>query len=60
MNQQELLALLTEVQNGNLTAKEALSKCKTAHLDDLGYAVVDHHRAIRQGVPDRVLSLFRN
>ncbi|MDR0944126.1 MAG: nickel pincer cofactor biosynthesis protein LarB [Ruminococcus sp.] len=50
MNQKELISLLNDVQKNNITPESAAAKLKTAPFDDLGYAVVDHHRSLRQGV----------
>lgn len=44
--------ILQAVENGEMTSEEALLKIKTAPFDDLGYAKVDHHRSVRQGVPE--------
>jgi NCAIR mutase (PurE)-related protein len=42
--------LLEKVAAGELSAEEALAHLRTQPLEDLGFAVVDHHRRIRQGV----------
>lgn len=52
MDQHALLAMLQGVQEGILSPQEALSRLRTAPFDDLGYAVIDNHREIRQGVPE--------
>jgi NCAIR mutase (PurE)-related protein len=52
MNKSEILQLLNKVKTGDITPDEALLKLKTAPFDDLGYAVVDHHRALRKGAPE--------
>ena len=44
--------ILQAVENGEMTSEEALLKIKTAPFDDLGYAKVDHHRSVLQGVPE--------
>ena len=50
MEREKLLALLGQVQNGEVSPEEALSRLRLAPFEDLGYAKVDHHRALRQGV----------
>jgi len=50
MNQSEALQMLAAVRDGNLSPEEALNKMKTAPFDDLGYAKIDNHRSVRQGV----------
>ncbi len=52
MNQKEMLEMLKSVKAGNLAPEAALERLKTAPFEDLGYAMVDHHRGIRQGVPE--------
>ena len=44
--------ILESVQNGSVSVGEALVRLKTQPFDDLGYAKVDLHREIRQGVPE--------
>jgi NCAIR mutase (PurE)-related protein len=52
MNKQETLHILQKIQSGILTPEEALSKLCTEPFEDLGYAKLDHHRELRQGVPE--------
>ena len=44
--------ILEQVQRGELTVEQALLKLKLAPFEDLGYAKVDHHRALRQGAAE--------
>ncbi|MDD3228893.1 nickel pincer cofactor biosynthesis protein LarB [Oscillibacter ruminantium] len=48
----DILSVLKEVQNGALAPEDALLRLKLAPFEDLGYAKVDYHRAVRQGVPE--------
>lgn len=43
---------LEAVRDGSLTVEEALLKLKTEPFEDLGFAKVDLHRRIRQGMPE--------
>ena len=52
MEQQEMLELLEQVKAGTTSPKEALLRMKMQPFEDLGYAKVDHHRRVRQGVPE--------
>lgn len=52
MDKAEILSLLREVQEGRKSPEDALLKLKLSPFDDLGYAKVDNHREIRQGVPE--------
>ena len=47
---EKVLALLEKVGQGKLSPQEALTQMRTQPFSDLGYALVDHHRALRQGV----------
>jgi len=57
----ELRELLEQVANGELTpaaAEASLSvRLRALPVEDLGYARVDHQRALRQGFPEVVLGL---
>ena len=44
--------ILEAVQKGEMTVEEALLFLKKAPFEDIGYAKVDSHRAIRQGVAE--------
>ena len=47
-------ALLDAVAGGQLQVDAALSQLDDAPVDDLGFASVDQHRALRQGFPEVV------
>ena len=49
MNQSELLKILESVKAGALAPAEAIERLKHLPFEDLGFAIVDHHRALRQG-----------
>ena len=52
MNQQDLTALLEQVKSGAVSIDEASEQIKRLPFDDLGFAKVDHHRALRVGYPE--------
>lgn len=52
MNQKSLLDILEQVKNGELSPKDALLKCKMEPFEDIGFAKLDHHRALRQGAAE--------
>ncbi|NHJ49743.1 MAG: nickel pincer cofactor biosynthesis protein LarB [Asgard group archaeon] len=54
MDQKILEELLKNYKNGKATIEEVLEKLKDLPFEDLGYAKVDHHRAIRKGFPEVV------
>jgi NCAIR mutase (PurE)-related protein len=55
MNQQDLLKILKFVQSGELSPAAGLERLKHLPFEDLGFAKVDHHRALRQGYAEVVL-----
>ena len=54
MEQKELKKLLWKTANGEITPEDALLKIKTAPYEDLGFAKIDSHRAVRQGIAEVV------
>lgn len=44
--------MLYEVKSGNLSPEDMLSKVQIKPFEDLGYANIDYHRGVRQGVPE--------
>ena len=55
MNQKQLRKLLQDVQGGKVSIPQALSHLRMLPFEDLGFASVDHHRALRQGFPEVIL-----
>ncbi len=56
MTPQKMLELLEKVREGTLTPEAGLERLKHLPFEDLGYARVDHHRALRQGFPEVVFA----
>ena len=53
MRQDEILCLCEALRDGTVTPQEALLRFRMdPYEDDLGYAKVDHHRAMRQGIAE--------
>lgn len=52
MENAKIIALLNKVKSGETSVESALNKLQTSPFEDLGFAKVDHHRSIRQGVPE--------
>ena len=50
MNKAETLNILQKIQAGAISPEDALLKLCTQPFEDLGYAKLDHHRELRQGV----------
>jgi NCAIR mutase (PurE)-related protein len=54
MDEPALRKLLDDVRTGAVEADEAVRQLRRLPFVDLGYARVDHHRALRQGLPEAV------
>jgi pyridinium-3,5-biscarboxylic acid mononucleotide synthase len=54
MTESELLKLLDAVRSGKLASARALAQLKNLPFEDLDFAKVDHHRALRQGFAEVV------
>jgi pyridinium-3,5-biscarboxylic acid mononucleotide synthase len=51
---EQLEGLLAEVASGRLTPEAALERLRHLPFEDLSFARIDHHRALRQGRPEVV------
>ena len=51
---EQLEALLADVAAGRLAPAAALDRLRHLPFEDLGFARIDHHRALRQGQPEVV------
>ncbi|HXQ19775.1 MAG TPA: nickel pincer cofactor biosynthesis protein LarB [Acidimicrobiales bacterium] len=56
MDTPALEALLADVASGACTVDDAVRRLRRLPFADLGFARVDHHRALRQPVPEAVYS----
>lgn len=54
MDELTLRRLLEDVRSGAVSADEAVGRLRRLPFADLGFARVDHHRALRQGLPEAV------
>jgi NCAIR mutase (PurE)-related protein len=54
MDPRRIRELLDRVQRGTTSVDDAAAELKDLPYADLGYASVDHHRALRQGTPEVV------
>ena len=52
METKYLRDLLEQVKSGRMTLDDAMDELKRLPFEDLGYAKIDNHRAIRKGVPE--------
>jgi pyridinium-3,5-biscarboxylic acid mononucleotide synthase len=56
MNHSDLDDLLEAVREGSISTDEAAERLRSLPFADLGFARVDHHRELRQGMPEAVLA----
>ena len=54
MRPERLKSLLESFKRGDISDREVLDQLNRAPFEDLGFARVDHHRAVRQGYPEVV------
>ena len=56
MNPAALRQLFAQVQARKLSPDEAVDRLRHLPFEDLGFAKVDHHRVLRQGMPEVIFS----
>src|SRR5689334_18185081 len=52
MDRDRLRALLERVRAGEIPVESALDSLRSLPFEDLGFAKLDHHRALRNGFPE--------
>ncbi|MEX0682179.1 MAG: nickel pincer cofactor biosynthesis protein LarB [Dehalococcoidia bacterium] len=57
MDETRLKELLESLQSGEITVPAAVERLRRLPYEDLGFAALDHHRALRTGFPEVVLGL---
>ena len=55
MDSANLLQLLRQVRSRRISVDRAAEQLRHMPFEDLGFAKIDHHRAIRQGFPEVIL-----
>src|SRR5208283_3913551 len=55
MDQTIFRSLLEQVRSGEVAVDQALERLRHLPFEDLGFAKVDHHRAMRHGMPEVIL-----
>lgn len=56
MDQEQIRALFEQVRNGSVDVEAAVVRMRNMPYEDLGFAKVDHHRALRQGMPEVIFA----
>lgn len=52
MNAETLAKLLESIRDGQVSVDDALDQLRRLPFEDMGFATIDHHRAIRCGFPE--------
>ncbi len=52
LNAESIRKLFAQVRQGGLSPDEAVERLRHLPFEDLGFAKVDHHRALRAGMPE--------
>lgn len=56
MDQEQLRKLLEQVRDGATDVDAAIERMRHMPFEDLGFAKVDHHRALRHGMPEVIFA----
>ena len=56
MDSDQLRSLLEQVRTGALDTEGAMARLRHMPFEDLGFANIDHHRALRHGIPEVVFA----
>jgi NCAIR mutase (PurE)-related protein len=56
MDGAQMEALLTAVREGKTDVSEALDRLRNLPFEDMGFAKLDHHRALRTGMPEVIFA----
>jgi hypothetical protein len=56
MDQDQLRALFEQVRTGAVGIEAAMTRMRHMPFEDLGFAKVDHHRALRHGMPEVIFA----
>jgi hypothetical protein len=56
MDRARIEALLNEVRDGRTPVTDALNRLKDLPFEDIGFAKLDHHRALRTGMPEVIFA----
>ena len=56
MDRSQIESLLSEVRDGRTAVTAALEKLRDLPFEDIGFAKLDHHRALRTGMPEVIFA----
>src|ERR1700735_5831367 len=55
VNAESIRKLFDQVRKGKLTPDDAVARLRHLPFEDIGFAKIDHHRALRAGMPEVIL-----
>lgn len=55
MDSERLIKLLEQVRRSQVSVPQAVARLRHLPFEDLGFAKIDHHRALRQGFPEVIM-----
>jgi len=55
MDSERLIELLEQVRQKQVSVAQAVTRLRHLPYEDLGFAKIDHHRALRQGFPEVIM-----
>jgi pyridinium-3,5-biscarboxylic acid mononucleotide synthase len=55
MDSERLVELLQQVRQKQISVTQAVTRLRHLPFEDLGFAKIDHHRALRQGFPEVIM-----
>jgi hypothetical protein len=56
MDRARIESLLNEVREGRMAVNDAVDRLKDLPFEDIGFAKLDHHRALRTGMPEVIFA----
>src|SRR5271157_2203013 len=56
MDRARIETLLNEVREGRMAVNDAVDRLKDLPFEDIGFAKLDHHRALRTGMPEVIFA----
>src|SRR5271165_6221049 len=56
MDRAQIETLLNQVREGRTPVNEALDRLRDLPFEDIGFAKLDHHRALRTGMPEVIFA----
>ena len=52
MDRDQIEQLLRAIAAGTMSPEEGVQRLRFLPYEDIGFARIDHHRALRQGIPE--------